>query len=125
FVQCNRPSHRPRQGRERCRVPRRAWRRRPPRSVPRAAVLTGSSESPRIWHNPRREPGELMKRFILLVAALSVSCAPQPSADKNVAAWEQRAQNVTIVRDNWGIAHVRGKSDADAVFGAIYAQAED
>jgi acyl-homoserine-lactone acylase len=73
----------------------------------------------------RREPGELMKRFILLVAALSVSCAPQAAADKNVAAWEQRAQNVTIVRDNWGIAHVRGKSDGDAVFGAIYAQAED
>src|SRR5436190_14338734 len=66
-----------------------------------------------------------MKRFILLVAALSASCAPQAAADKNVAAWEQRAQNVTIVRDNWGIAHVRGKSDADAVFGAIYAQAED
>jgi len=32
---------------------------------------------------------------------------------------------VTIVRDDWGIAHVYGKSDADAVFGAIYAQAED
>ncbi|MDB5693171.1 MAG: penicillin amidase [Alphaproteobacteria bacterium] len=32
---------------------------------------------------------------------------------------------VTIVRDDWGIAHVRGKTDADAVFGMIYAQAED
>jgi acyl-homoserine-lactone acylase len=29
------------------------------------------------------------------------------------------------VRDNWGIAHIYGKSDADAVFGMIYAQAED
>ena len=28
-------------------------------------------------------------------------------------------------RDDWGIAHVHGKSDADAVFGMIYAQAED
>src|SRR5262249_32922441 len=35
------------------------------------------------------------------------------------------ARNVTITRDNWGIAHVHGKTDADAVFGAIYAQAED
>jgi len=35
------------------------------------------------------------------------------------------AQNSTIVRDDWGIAHVRGKSDSDAVFGMIYAQAED
>jgi len=33
--------------------------------------------------------------------------------------------DVTIVRDNWGIAHIYGRSDADAVFGAIYAQAED
>lgn len=32
---------------------------------------------------------------------------------------------VTITRDDWGIAHVAGKTDADAVFGAIYAQAED
>jgi acyl-homoserine-lactone acylase len=35
------------------------------------------------------------------------------------------AQNVLIVRDNWGIAHIYGKSDADTVFGMIYAQAED
>jgi acyl-homoserine-lactone acylase len=41
------------------------------------------------------------------------------------ARWEKQARNVTIVRDDWGIAHVFGKSDADAVFGAIYAQAED
>lgn len=39
--------------------------------------------------------------------------------------WEQQAQNITITRDDWGIAHVRGKTDADAVFGMIYAQAED
>ena len=39
--------------------------------------------------------------------------------------WEDQARNVTIVRDDWGIAHVHGKTDADAVFGMIYAQAED
>ena len=38
--------------------------------------------------------------------------------------WRQHAENVRIVRDNWGIAHIYGKSDADAVFGTIYAQAE-
>jgi len=32
---------------------------------------------------------------------------------------------VTITRDDWGIAHVHGHTDADAVFGMIYAQAED
>jgi acyl-homoserine-lactone acylase len=35
------------------------------------------------------------------------------------------AARVSITRDDWGIAHVHGASDADAVFGAIYAQAED
>ena len=30
-----------------------------------------------------------------------------------------------ITRDDWGIAHIHGHTDADAVFGMIYAQAED
>jgi acyl-homoserine-lactone acylase len=41
------------------------------------------------------------------------------------ARWQHQAARVTIVRDDWGIAHVHGKSDADAVFGMVYAQAED
>jgi acyl-homoserine lactone acylase PvdQ len=43
----------------------------------------------------------------------------------NLEAWQAQARNVTIVRDDWGIAHVYGKTDADTVFGAMYAQAED
>ena len=39
--------------------------------------------------------------------------------------WENQAKNVSITRDDWGIAHVTGKTDADAIFGMIYAQAED
>jgi acyl-homoserine-lactone acylase len=42
----------------------------------------------------------------------------------NVAA-AGNAAHVTIVRDDWGIAHVHGHTDADAVFGMAYAQAED
>jgi acyl-homoserine-lactone acylase len=41
------------------------------------------------------------------------------------ARWQSHARNVEIIRDDWGIAHVFGKTDADAVFGMIYAQAED
>ena len=41
------------------------------------------------------------------------------------AALEAQAARVTITRDDWGIAHVKGHTDADAVFGMIYAQAED
>ena len=37
----------------------------------------------------------------------------------------QRAATVTIARDQWGIAHIRGRTDADAIFGMAYAQAED
>jgi acyl-homoserine-lactone acylase len=39
--------------------------------------------------------------------------------------WEQESKAVRIVRDDWGIAHVYGETDADVVFGMIYAQAED
>jgi acyl-homoserine-lactone acylase len=66
-----------------------------------------------------------MKKLVLVVAAVCVSCAPQATADKDVTAWERQAQNITIIRDDWGIAHVYGKTDADAVFGVMYAQAED
>jgi acyl-homoserine-lactone acylase len=39
--------------------------------------------------------------------------------------WRRQAEQVTITRDDWGIPHVVGRTDADAVFGMIYAQAED
>src|SRR3989442_10911148 len=50
---------------------------------------------------------------------------PPPSNPRDVARWEREARNVSIIRDDWGIAHVYGKTDADAVFGLLYAQAED
>src|SRR5215475_12713454 len=60
----------------------------------------------------------------ILLAALCASCA-RTNAQTNIAAYERQAHNVTIIRDNWGVPHVYGKTDADAVFGVIYAQAED
>ena len=58
---------------------------------------------------------------------LAASCVshPQINAETNVAVWEREAKNVVVIRDNWGVPHVYGKTDADAVFGVIYAQAED
>ena len=50
--------------------------------------------------------------------------AAHAAADQNLR-WQQHAGRVNIIRDNWGIAHIYGQSDADTVFGAIYAQAED
>lgn len=63
-----------------------------------------------------------MKQLVLILAAACAACAPR---DPEVAAWERQARNVTIMRDDWGIPHIQGPTDADAVFGMIYAQAED
>jgi acyl-homoserine-lactone acylase len=63
-----------------------------------------------------------LTKLILIFASASSCFAFQPA---ETARWESEARNVTIVRDDWGIAHVYGKTDADAVFGMIYAQAED
>src|SRR5438093_3937908 len=72
---------------------------------------------------------EKMKRLILFfVFAIALqfgSSASTSGQDSDLQRWEKQARNVTIIRDDWGIAHVYGKTDADAVFGAIYAQAED
>ncbi|HEY2679264.1 MAG TPA: penicillin acylase family protein, partial [Steroidobacteraceae bacterium] len=64
---------------------------------------------------------------LLFAALLAIPClagAGDAAPDQN-ARWVERAQHVRIIRDSWGIAHVYGKSDADAVFGMIFAQAED
>src|SRR5882672_4968327 len=55
---------------------------------------------------------------------LAILQGPTPSP-RDIARWQQQAQRVTIIRDDWGIAHVYGRTDADAVFGMEYAQAED
>src|SRR5690349_22923916 len=46
-------------------------------------------------------------------------------ADPDIARWQRETRGVTIIRDQWGIAHIRATTDAGAVFGAVYAQAED
>ena len=62
----------------------------------------------------------MLPTFLLLTtAAFAFAAVPE------LARWERQARAVEIVRDDWGIAHVYGKTDADAVFGAMYAQAED
>ncbi len=60
----------------------------------------------------------------LFLLALCPHLSAQPQQGE-VARWRAEAARVTIVRDDWGIAHVHGATDADAVFGMVYAQAED
>lgn len=59
----------------------------------------------------------------LLLLALLEATAAAPDPER--ARWQAQADRVTITRDDWGVPHIRGKRDADAVFGMIYAQAED
>lgn len=66
-----------------------------------------------------------MKKFIFALVFAVASCAPREAGNPDAARWESQAQTITIVRDDWGIAHIHGPTDADAVFGMIYAQAED
>jgi acyl-homoserine-lactone acylase len=68
-----------------------------------------------------------MKKLVLVfvLAAASATFGAQAAKNPDAARWEQEARDVSITRDDWGIAHVYGKTDADAVFGMIYAQAED
>jgi acyl-homoserine-lactone acylase len=74
-----------------------------------------------------------MKSYIvacLAVTALSCSAPPSPSPARpgsipEATRWAQRAERVTIVRDDWGIPHITAPTDADAVFGLMFAQCED
>src|SRR3989454_8114372 len=66
-----------------------------------------------------------MKTFACVLAAAITLPTSHATNPREVARWERQARNVTIIRDNWGIPHVYGKTDADAVFGVMYAQAED
>ncbi len=64
-----------------------------------------------------------MKTIAYLIL-LACACAAAPKESESQR-WRREAKAVTITRDTWGIAHVFGKTDADAVFGMVYAQAED
>ena len=69
-------------------------------------------------------PGGAAVRLVLFVSLACLLCAPAFAAGEQ-ARLKEEASRITITRDDWGIAHVHGKTDADAVFGMAYAQAED
>lgn len=67
-----------------------------------------------------------MRRYSVSILALcAVLCAGSAQASEDLSRLKARAAAVSITRDDWGIAHIHGKTDADAVFGMAYAQAED
>ncbi len=64
-----------------------------------------------------------MKKILLLIL-LPLQLIAQTSKE-DIQRFEKEAKQVTIIRDNWGIPHIYGKTDADCVFGLLYAQCED
>lgn len=63
--------------------------------------------------------------FIVILISSSLNSNAQKWTASEISRWEKHAQQVTIYRDEWGIAHIYGKTDADAVFGLMYAQSEE
>ncbi|MEE9362600.1 MAG: acylase [Cellulophaga sp.] len=65
-----------------------------------------------------------MRLLALFVVLIVVSCTTEQKNEEQER-WQQHADNTTIIRDDFGVPHIYGKSDADAVFGLLYAQCED
>ena len=65
-----------------------------------------------------------MKLLLALLLIPFISFTQQFS-QKEIDRYRAQAQRVTIIRDKWGVPHIYGKSDADAVFGLMYAQCEE
>ena len=64
-----------------------------------------------------------MRNLLFAAILIFISCSPSPQTE--VEQWEAQAENITIIRDDFGVPHIYGKTDADAVFGLLYAQCED
>jgi acyl-homoserine-lactone acylase len=73
----------------------------------------------------RRRAGARLGAAAFMVLALAAPAAAQGGGPDEAARWKAEAAAVRIVRDDWGIAHVHGGTDAQAVFAMVYAQAED
>lgn len=66
-----------------------------------------------------------MYKLLGFLVILSQTAISQSLNKSDIDRCQKRAGNVEIIRDKWGIPHIYGKTDADAVFGLMYAQCED
>jgi acyl-homoserine-lactone acylase len=64
-------------------------------------------------------------RKIFLLFLVPIQIFAQNFSAGEISRWQQQAEQINIIRDNWGVPHIYGKTDADAVFGLLYAQCED
>ncbi|MCB1124058.1 MAG: penicillin acylase family protein, partial [Verrucomicrobiae bacterium] len=64
-------------------------------------------------------------KVLFLVSLFAASACTRKPMDAEIGRLQARAEKVTIIRDNFGVPHIYAKTDADAVFGMLYAQCED
>ncbi len=64
-------------------------------------------------------------KLLLCLFLLPLQLLAQTFSPAEIKKMKQQAGQVEIIRDSFGIPHVYGKTDADAVFGLLYAQCED
>ncbi len=66
-----------------------------------------------------------MRILVAFFLFFTFAAQAQKFTKLEIANWAIRAKQVEIIRDKWGVPHVYGKTDGDAVFGLLYAQCED
>lgn len=66
-----------------------------------------------------------MKNLLVALLLLPLFSSAQKFTPKEIARFQAEAKSVTIVRDNWGVPHIYGKTDSSVVFGLMYAQCEE
>ncbi len=66
-----------------------------------------------------------MRKLWITVLLFPLVANAQSFTKQEIQQWQQQAKKVSIFRDNYGVPHIYGKTDADAVFGLMYAQCED
>lgn len=62
---------------------------------------------------------------VAAVAFLAWALFPESPGDLSNLIPEPGAYEVTILRDTWGVPHIRGLTDVDAAYGLAWAHAED
>ncbi|MEP3209105.1 MAG: acylase [Maribacter sp.] len=68
-----------------------------------------------------------MRTILLVVLVVFSSCKTDSKSvtDFSQLTLAEKAERVSIIRDDFGVPHIYGQTDADAVFGLLYAQCED
>lgn len=67
----------------------------------------------------------MLKRFLSIFVFSLVFACQNPESNVDLSRWEAQSERVEIIRDDFGVPHIYGKTDADAAFGLLYAQCED